>query len=118
MDVLYGLIGSDHVSETLKSGEFRVSAVHRRIFYGGLYRKVKKNRLRSGRFRFFLRSKRMDECADPVLESSRRVIYGQSEGYMVLVDLPKGPKDLSSACMALVGAWVRDFDPPDIRVNH
>ena len=46
----------------------------------------------------------MDECADPDLESSRRVIYGQSEGYVVLVDLSKGPQDLSGTCMTLVGA--------------
>ena len=35
-DVPYELIGSDHVSETLKSGEFRVSAVHRRILLRGV----------------------------------------------------------------------------------
>ena len=56
----------------------------------------------------------MDECADPDLESSRRVIYGQSEGYMLLVDLSKGPQDLSGTCMALVGACVGVVDPPDI----
>ena len=60
----------------------------------------------------------MDECADPDLESSRRVIYGQSEGYVVLVDLSKGPQDLSGTCMTLVGAWVWVVDPPDIPVNH
>ena len=60
----------------------------------------------------------MDECANLDLESSRRVIYGQSEGQMLLVDLSKGPQGLSSTCMALVGAWVGVVDPPDIRVNH
>ena len=60
----------------------------------------------------------MDGCADPVLESSRRVIYGQSEVYMLLVDLSQGPQDLSGTCMVLVGAWMEVVDPPDIRVNH
>ena len=71
------------------------------------YRKVKKKSAIS----IFLRSRRMDECAYPDLESSRRVIYGQSEGYVVLVDLSKGPQDLSGTCMGCV-------DPPDIPVNH
>ena len=43
---------------------------------------------------------------------------GQSEGYMLLVDLSQGPQDLSGTCMALVGAWMEVVDPPDIRVNH
>ena len=60
----------------------------------------------------------MDECADPDLESSRRVIYGQSEGQMLLVSLSKSSHDLSSTCMTLVGAWMGVLDPPDIRANH
>ena len=95
------------------------SRTQARIFFlRGIVWESEKNRPRSGRFRFFLRARRMDECADTVLESSRRVIYGQSEGYMLLVDLSLGPQDLSGTCMVLVEAWMEVVGAPDIRVNH